>query len=72
MAEANSDILFDSVRFVLSNWAVLQLAVEHGFGGADSREKADWLVNVVNQVLRDNGQFVISLLFSCFDNSNKL
>jgi len=54
MAEANSDILFDSVRFVLSNWAVLQLAVEHGFGGADSREKADWLVNVVNQVLRDN------------------
>ena len=57
MADASSDILFDSVRFVLSNWTVLQLAIEHGFGGRDTAEKAEWMVNVLNQVLRDNGQF---------------
>lgn len=55
MADANSNILFDSVRFVLSNWTVLQLAVEHGFGGKDTGEKAEWMVNVINQVLRENG-----------------
>ena len=57
MADASSDILFDSVRFVLSNWTVLQLAIEHGFGGRDTAEKAEWMVNVINQVLRDNGQY---------------
>lgn len=57
MADASSDILFDSVRFVLSNWAVLQLAVEHGFGGKDTAEKAEWMLNVINQVLRENGQY---------------
>ncbi|XP_020626707.1 pre-rRNA-processing protein TSR2 homolog [Orbicella faveolata] len=54
MADASSDILFDSVRFVLSNWTVIQLAVEHGFGGRDTAEKAEWMVNVINQVLREN------------------
>ena len=57
MADATSDILFDSVRFVLSNWTVVQLAVEHGFGGKDTAEKAEWMVNVIYQVLRENGQY---------------
>ena len=56
MADGSStNVLFDSVRFVLSNWAVLQLAVELSFGGIDSREKAEWMVDVVDQVLRENG-----------------
>ena len=55
MADASSDILLDSVRFILSNWTVLQLAKEHGFGGKDTGEKAEWMVNVINQVLRENG-----------------
>ena len=56
MADANSDILFDSVHFLLNNWPVLQLAVQHGFGGKDSQEKAEWLVSVIDQVLRENGE----------------
>ena len=56
MADASSDILLDSVRFILSNWTVVQLAVEHGFGGRDTAEKAEWMVNVINQVLRENGK----------------
>ena len=69
MADATSDILFDSVRFVLSNWTVVQLAVEHGFGGKDTAEKAEWMVNVIYQVLRENGQYSHFLkllkLFTC-------
>lgn len=57
MAEENSDILLGSVQFVLSNWSVLQLAVENSFGGADTTEKAKWMVDVVNQVLRDNSMY---------------
>ena len=57
MADGSSDILFDSVRFILSNWTVLQLAVEHGFGGKDTDEKTEWMVNVINQVLKENGQY---------------
>lgn len=57
MADPSTDILFDSVRFILSNWTVLQLAVEHGFGGKDTDEKAEWMVNVINQVLKENGQY---------------
>lgn len=64
MADASSDILFDSVRFVLSNWTVIQLAVEHGFGGRDTAEKAEWMVNVINQVLRENGQYSYFWSFS--------
>ena len=69
MAGANPNILLDSVRFILSNWTALQLAVEHGFGGADGREKAEWLVSVVDQVLRENGQYH---LLVCFENSASL
>ena len=56
MADANSDVLLDSVRFVLSNWTVLQLAVENGFGGTDTAEKAEWMIDVINQVLRENSK----------------
>lgn len=57
MAEEKSDILLGSVQFVLSNWSVLQLAVENSFGGTDTTEKAKWMVDVVNQVLRDNSMY---------------
>lgn len=66
MAEENSDILLGSVQFVLSNWSVLQLAVENSFGGADTTEKAKWMVDVVNQVLRDNSMYrSLSFLETC-------
>ncbi|CAH3046280.1 unnamed protein product [Pocillopora meandrina] len=75
MAEENSDILLGSVQFVLSNWSVLQVAVENGFGGADTTEKAKWMVDVVNQVLRDNNtienyeleDYIEEILFNEFD-----
>ena len=62
-------ILLDSVRSVLGSWTVLKLAVQHGFGGIDSEDKAEWLVEVTNQVLRDNGEHSVS--YFCTDVEHK-
>lgn len=57
MADSSVSILPKAVQFVLDNWTVLQLAVQHGFGGIDSRDKVLWLKDVIVQVLTDNGEF---------------
>ncbi|XP_041347874.1 pre-rRNA-processing protein TSR2 homolog isoform X3 [Gigantopelta aegis] len=45
MATAISSTLFGlSIKSVFDSWTALQLAVNQGFGGSDSRAKADWLV----------------------------
>ncbi|XP_075774606.1 pre-rRNA-processing protein TSR2 homolog [Pelodiscus sinensis] len=43
-----------AVRAVLGSWAALQIAVEHGFGGAHGRDKAEWLVGAVEQYFHSN------------------
>ena len=55
------DILLEAVRFVLSGWSVLQIAVQHGFGGPESAEKAEWMMDVVEQFLRENSMEPCSL-----------
>jgi hypothetical protein len=35
------------------------LAVEHGFGGTESREKAEWLVFAIDQWFQENSNYVI-------------
>ncbi|XP_015677613.1 pre-rRNA-processing protein TSR2 homolog [Protobothrops mucrosquamatus] len=42
------------VQAVLDSWAVLQIAVENGFGGAHSQEKAEWMVGAVEQYFESN------------------
>uniref|UniRef100_A0A8C8SU98 Pre-rRNA-processing protein TSR2 homolog n=1 Tax=Pelusios castaneus TaxID=367368 RepID=A0A8C8SU98_9SAUR len=42
------------VRAVLDGWAALQIAVENGFGGAHGKEKAEWMVGVVEQYFHSN------------------
>ncbi|XP_038638161.1 pre-rRNA-processing protein TSR2 homolog [Scyliorhinus canicula] len=44
----------EGVRSALEAWAALQVAVENGFGGAHSQQKADWMVNAVAQYFYDN------------------
>ncbi|XP_067408444.1 pre-rRNA-processing protein TSR2 homolog isoform X2 [Emydura macquarii macquarii] len=64
-----------SVRAVLSSWAALQIAVEHGFGGAHGREKAEWMVGAVEQYFHSNAalepeeveDFLAELLNNEFD-----
>lgn len=57
MAASSVSILSRAVQFALENWTVLQLAVQHGFGGIDSRDKVVWMNDVIVQVLTDNGEF---------------
>ncbi|XP_077415602.1 pre-rRNA-processing protein TSR2 homolog isoform X1 [Vanacampus margaritifer] len=54
-ASGDSRALFtDGVRAALQTWPVLQIAVDNGFGGVYGQEKADWLVDVVQQYFHDN------------------
>ena len=46
-----------AVAGVLTDWPALQIAVENSFGGVESREKAEWLVEVIAEfiALTDDG-----------------
>ncbi|MBN3323598.1 TSR2 protein, partial [Atractosteus spatula] len=48
------EVFAEGVRAVLETWPVLQIAVDNGFGGAYSRQKADWMVDAVQQYFHDN------------------
>lgn len=48
------ELLTEGVRAVLTTWPVLQIAVDNGFGGVYGQQKADWMVDVVQQYFHDN------------------
>ncbi|KAM6170432.1 pre-rRNA-processing protein TSR2 homolog [Rhynchocyon petersi] len=57
MAGAREDCraLFGAgVRAALEAWPALQIAVDNGFGGVHSREKAEWLVDAVQEYFIHN------------------
>ncbi|XP_041655583.1 pre-rRNA-processing protein TSR2 homolog [Cheilinus undulatus] len=51
---ASREIFTEGVRAVLHSWPVLQIAVDNGFGGVYGQQKADWMVDVVQQYFHDN------------------
>uniref|UniRef100_A0A8C5K1J5 Pre-rRNA-processing protein TSR2 homolog n=1 Tax=Jaculus jaculus TaxID=51337 RepID=A0A8C5K1J5_JACJA len=57
MAGAGEDVrvLFRAgVRAALDAWSALQIAVENGFGGVHSKEKAEWLGSAVEEYFMGN------------------
>ncbi|KAF4072560.1 hypothetical protein AMELA_G00264550 [Ameiurus melas] len=48
------EVFLEAVRAVLETWPVLQIAVDNGFGGVFSQQKADWMVDAVQQYFHDN------------------
>ena len=50
------NVFCDAVRVVMREWSVLKLAVQQGFGGIDSKEKGNWMIDVVIQVLEENSK----------------
>ncbi|KAJ8015869.1 hypothetical protein DPEC_G00001010 [Dallia pectoralis] len=48
------ELFTDAVRSVLETWPVLQIAVDNGFGGVYGQQKADWMVDVLQQYFYDN------------------
>lgn len=51
---ATRELFTEGVRAVLQTWPVLQIAVDNGFGGVYGQQKADWMVDVVQQYFHDN------------------
>lgn len=39
----------------ITDYIFFQIAVDNGFGGAHSQQKADWMVDVLQQYFNDNG-----------------
>ncbi|XP_076448495.1 pre-rRNA-processing protein TSR2 homolog [Babylonia areolata] len=53
MAAADVPTLFNqAVSRILSSWAALQIAVENGFGGSNSKQKAQDLVNDIERLFQ--------------------
>nr|XP_056723364.1 pre-rRNA-processing protein TSR2 homolog [Euleptes europaea] len=52
--EAARGLFGQGVKAVLAHWPALQIAVENGFGGAFSQEKAEWMAGAVEQYFQSN------------------
>ncbi|XP_060931225.1 pre-rRNA-processing protein TSR2 homolog [Limanda limanda] len=57
-AAASRELFTEGVRAVLHTWPVLQIAVDNGFGGVYAQQKADWMVDVVQQYFHDNADLL--------------
>ncbi|KAL4226146.1 rRNA accumulation-related protein [Mactra antiquata] len=54
MAAPMRERFCEAISRILNSWTVLKLAVNHGFGGADSQAKADWMVYAIDQWFAEN------------------
>ncbi|XP_028848548.1 pre-rRNA-processing protein TSR2 homolog [Denticeps clupeoides] len=54
LSAAAREVFTEGVKAVLEAWPVLQIAVDNGFGGVYSQQKADWMVDAVQQYFSDN------------------
>ncbi|PWA19979.1 hypothetical protein CCH79_00019931, partial [Gambusia affinis] len=59
-SKASRELFTEGVRAVLQTWPVLQIAVDNGFGGVYGQQKADWMVDVVQQYFHDNEPHFLS------------
>ncbi|XP_016392776.1 pre-rRNA-processing protein TSR2 homolog isoform X1 [Sinocyclocheilus rhinocerous] len=56
LASSTRELFTEAVRAVLETWPVLQIAVDNGFGGAYSQQKAEWMVDALRQYFIDNDE----------------
>ncbi|XP_026125258.1 pre-rRNA-processing protein TSR2 homolog [Carassius auratus] len=56
LASSTCELFSEAVRAVLETWPVLQIAVDNGFGGAHSQQKAEWMVHALQQYFIDNDE----------------
>jgi pre-rRNA-processing protein TSR2 len=48
MAEHPNKVAFnEGVRLIFMNWTALKLAVEQDWGGVESVEKRDWMIELI-------------------------
>ncbi|GFO28830.1 pre-rRNA-processing protein tsr2 homolog [Plakobranchus ocellatus] len=53
-AQVNRTMFGMALSKVLKSWTALQLAVEQGFGGSESSEKASWMVLAIETWFNEN------------------
>ncbi|XP_058641064.1 pre-rRNA-processing protein TSR2 homolog [Onychostoma macrolepis] len=56
LTSSTRELFSEAVRAVLETWPVLQIAVDNGFGGAYSQQKAEWMVDALQQYFTDNDE----------------
>ncbi|XP_073674695.1 pre-rRNA-processing protein TSR2 homolog [Garra rufa] len=54
LTSSTRELFSAAVRAVLDTWPVLQIAVDNGFGGAYSQQKAEWMVDALQQYFIEN------------------
>ncbi|XP_051525173.1 pre-rRNA-processing protein TSR2 homolog [Myxocyprinus asiaticus] len=54
LTSSTRELFIAAIRAVLETWPVLQIAVDNGFGGAYSQQKAEWMVDALQQYFNDN------------------
>ncbi|XP_033102920.1 pre-rRNA-processing protein TSR2 homolog [Anneissia japonica] len=50
----DKDVFYRGIEALLQGWTVLQLAVQHGFGGPYGYEKSQWFVGAIWQWFQEN------------------
>ncbi|KAI8097746.1 Pre-rRNA-processing protein TSR2-domain-containing protein, partial [Halteromyces radiatus] len=59
MAEHPNKVAFQQgVTYIFKNWTALKLAVEQDWGGVDSAEKRDWMIDLITDYFGKNGKKV--------------
>ena len=51
---SNTSLFYHCIQGLLKSWTALQLAVSHSFAGPHSKEKAQWLVGVIEAFFKEN------------------
>ncbi|KAF0525060.1 Pre-rRNA-processing protein TSR2-domain-containing protein [Gigaspora margarita] len=54
--QIQNDQFYQAVTYVFKSWTALKLAVEMQWGGVDSEDKRDWLVDVVVEYFGKHGK----------------
>ncbi|XP_064486830.1 pre-rRNA-processing protein TSR2 homolog [Ornithodoros turicata] len=72
---ADESVFHTSIRTLIGDWQGLQMAIEHGMGGPQAREKEQWLVDTLEQHFAENSglhqddveDFIAAILDNEFD-----
>ncbi|KAI8388675.1 Pre-rRNA-processing protein TSR2-domain-containing protein [Radiomyces spectabilis] len=54
--QANKAAFEEGVKYIIESWTALRLAVEQDWGGVDSAEKRDWMIDVIVDYFGKNGK----------------
>lgn len=55
---AHKQAFLEAVEATTRSWPALRMAVEQGFGGEQSREKAEWLPGAISSWMLENGKLL--------------